>query len=316
MRDEFFHIVEIDDPQRLDQVIAKHLSSLSRSKIQKLIQEGFVKVNTEIIKACKFRVVENDHIIMSYELSEEVSWQASAIELDILYEDQDILVIDKPAGLVMHPGAGQSDNTVANALLFINPLAHTIPRAGIVHRLDKDTSGVCICAKTIEAYQALVFAMQARQISRKYKALVHGEIFAPSSVAEPIGRHKRNRTAMAVVANGKEAKTYYEIISKYEKFTWLDISLETGRTHQIRVHMAHIKHPIAGDSLYNKAITQYAGISAATIAAIQQLNRQALHAYEISFLHPTSKKKVAFKAEIPNDISDVLETLTSKSFLD
>ena len=209
----------------------------------------------------------------------------------------------------MHPGAGIERGTLANGLLFYNPNASAIPRAGVVHRLDKDTPGICVCAKTDQAYLYLVNSMQSRKIIRKYKALVHGEIFAPGNVAEPIARNPRNRLAMAVVSTGKPAKTNYNISKRFYKFTWLDLSLETGRTHQIRVHMAYINHPIAGDKLYNKSILQYSGIKPETISAIQALNRQALHAYEISFMHPISHEMMTFTAEIPDDIDSVLKTI-------
>lgn len=315
MIEQFSYQVKLDDPDRLDQVIAKNLSQISRNKIQQLIREGCVTINGETIISCRYKVHCDDKLLLVYQKPQELVWQPSTLNLDIVYEDDDIYVINKSAGLIMHPGAGQIENTLANALLNLNPGASLIPRAGIVHRLDKDTSGICICAKTNTAYLSIVTAMKAREITRKYKALVHGEIFASGHVAKPIGRHKTNRIAMAVIANGKPAKTNYDILEKYQHFTWLELTLETGRTHQIRVHMAHIKHPIAGDKLYNKAINLYPSISVETISAIKALNRQALHAFFISFRHPVTKKLMNFEAPVPNDIRLVLDTLTGNNYL-
>lgn len=309
---EFKYTVQAEDSPRLDQVLASNIAELSRMQIKQLIIAGNASCNGIIIKSSKFKVKEGDILTLNYEQKIEITWQAQEIDLSIIYEDTDIIIINKPPGLVMHPGAGQIDQTLANALLYHNPNAESIPRAGIVHRLDKDTSGICICAKTNQAYQKIIADMQERKIIRKYNALVHGEIFAPGTISEAIGRHPKNRIAMAVTANGKHATTHFKILARYQNFTWLELSLETGRTHQIRVHMAHIKHPIAGDPLYNKPLKQYSNISPETYAAIANLKRQALHAFELSFAHPITGKQLTFYADVPEDISSLLITLNAK----
>ena len=311
---EFYHIVIPDDPLRLDQVIAKNLTELSRTKIQTLIKNGAVKVNGTITNECKLKIQSDDIIQMTYTESSDLSWQPYALDLNILFEDEHILVLDKPAGLVMHPGAAKEHNTIANALLDRYSEAVFIPRAGIVHRLDKDTSGVCICAKTNLAYLKLTKAIKDRKISRKYKAIVHGEIFAPGFVDQNIGRNPRHRTAMAVIENGRTALTHYNILEKFENFTWLGLELHTGRTHQIRVHMAYIGHPIVGDQLYNKPIHNYSNITLETIDSVKKLNRQALHAAEISFRHPITGETMSFSAKTPDDIKDVKATFVKKTF--
>lgn len=311
---KFSQVFEEDQARRIDQYLARNVSSCSRTQIQELIKSGLVKCNNEIITSCRHKVNNGDLVEMQYEEQRDLSWVASAVDLDVLYEDDDLLVINKPAGLVMHPGAGQIENTVANALLHRYPEASSIPRAGVIHRLDKETSGICICAKTNKSYLKMTKAIKDRRVTRKYKALVHGEIFCSGFVDEPIGRHPRNRVAMAVVSNGKPAYTSYKILKKYLGFTWLELELLTGRTHQIRVHMASIKHPIAGDKLYNKPLANYSNINMATRNAINSLARQALHAYQIEFEHPISNEQLCFSSAVAPEINAVLATLEDKNY--
>lgn len=307
---EFTYKVEELDPKRLDLVLAQNLRTLSRTQIQEHIKTKHVTCNGNIVDSCKHKTAAGDLISITYELDRELNWTADKIELNIIYEDADIYVLNKPAGLVMHPGAGQKTNTLANALIFHNPKANETPRAGIVHRLDKDTSGICICAKNNTAYLKLIELMKQRAICRKYLALVNGCIFAPGTIEAPIGRHPRTRTQMAVIDSGKYAKTNFKILKRFEKCTWLELELETGRTHQIRVHLAYKGYPIVGDCTYNKNIKQYSNIGLETINAVETLNRQALHAYKISFPHPTTNQQMSFKAPIPEDIQHVLDSLS------
>lgn len=237
--------------------------------------------------------------------------EPEAIPLDIIFEDDELMVINKPAGLIVHPGAGHSQGTLVNALLYHNQSLSELPRAGIVHRLDKETTGLLLVAKTLEAYTALTREMQARNIDRHYIALVQGHLISGGKIETYFGRHPRNRLKMAVTQGGKEAITHYSIKKQYPNLpaTLLDIKLMTGRTHQIRVHMAHIKHPIVGDPLYAGRPKHPKGLDERTQHLFLSFKRQALHAQSLSFTHPKGAQNLTFTANLPDDFKTLLDAL-------
>ncbi len=281
---------------RLDQALARLLPQESRSRLARLIEEGFVRVAGRVASASlKMRSGEAVEVEL---VAREVdsAFRPEAIALAVVHEDEDVLVLDKPAGLVVHPGSGNWAGTMLNALLHHSPAAGELPRAGIVHRLDKDTSGLLVVAKNEPAQLALVRQLQARTMKRTYFALARGRVKAAGSVDAPIGRHPVHRTRMAVVAGGKPAVTHFKVREAFPGHTLLECSLETGRTHQIRVHLASIGHPIEGDPVYGKK-------------GARALERQALHAWKLAFVHPRSGKTVEFEAPLPGDFRALLESL-------
>ncbi|MGZ5651644.1 MAG: RluA family pseudouridine synthase [Usitatibacter sp.] len=281
---------------RLDQALARLLPGESRSRLARLIQEGHVRVDGEAVTGrMKLKSGESVEVAL---IPRQVdgAFLPEAITLHILHEDEDILVIDKPAGLVVHPGSGNWAGTMLNALLHHAPAVGQLPRAGIVHRLDKDTSGVLVVAKNEPAQLALVRQLQARTVKRTYLALARGKVQGDGSVDAPIGRHPVHRTRMAVVAGGKPAVTHYRVRERFAAHTLLECDLETGRTHQIRVHLASIGHPLEGDAVY-------AGRGPRAFA------RQALHAWKLAFVHPKSAQPVRFEAPLPQDFRALLESL-------
>jgi len=243
----------------------------------------------------------------------QTSHQAQEIDLDIVYEDDDILVLNKPAGIVVHPGAGNHDSTLLNALLNHCPGIDVVPRAGIVHRLDKDTTGLMVVAKTIPAHTHLVAELQEREISREYEAIVNGTLVAGGTVDAAIGRHQTKRTSMAVRHDGKPAVTHYRIIEKFADFTHLRLKLESGRTHQIRVHMSHIRHPLVGDPLYGGRTRLPKGASEELIAMLRGFSRQALHAVQLGLFHPTSGEWMVWQAPLPDDFVALRDSLKLES---
>ena len=234
--------------RRLDQALAALFPRHSRARLQGWIQAGYVRVNQRNLRQ-KDRVRGADRITINATLAERGADRPEAIPLDIIHEDQALILVNKPAGLVVHPGAGNPEHTLVNALLHHDPDLGKLPRAGIIHRLDKDTTGLLIIARTAAAHTALVRRLQAREITREYQAIVSGQVTAGGTIAAPLGRHPLQRKKMAVVQNGKAAVTHYRLIKKYRHYTHLALRLETGRTHQIRAHLAHIRHPPAGDPL-------------------------------------------------------------------
>ena len=236
--------------KRLDQILAELFPDYSRSKLKQWILEQKVLVDGVVIDRPREKLIGGEHIEVNGTIEVQVAHQAQAIDLNIVYEDDDILVINKPEGLVVHPGAGNSDGTLLNALLSHVPNIDQVPRAGIVHRLDKDTTGLMVVAKTIPAQTHLVEQLQAREISREYEAVVIGTMVAGGVVDKAIGRHPTKRTSMAVREMGKPAVTHYRVIEKFREHTHLRLKLETGRTHQIRVHMSHMRFPLVRDQLY------------------------------------------------------------------
>lgn len=281
--------------KRIDVAINELFEQFSRSQIQKWIKDGLIKVNGNTTKA-KYIVLGDEEVEIDIELLPTNEWIAQNIELDIVYEDDDIIVINKPINMVVHPGAGNMTGTISNALLYHCENQDKLPRAGIVHRLDKDTSGLMVAAKTSTAYHSLVQQLSDREVSRKYLAIVEGEIHAEGTVNEPIGRDPSNRTKMAINYKGKDAITHFKPIDIYDGFTLIECQLETGRTHQIRVHMKSIKHPLVGDQTYNKSSTKLEKLD------IENFERQALHAYKLSFTHPTTGNLAKFKSKLPDDM--------------
>ena len=294
--------------KRLDLALSKLFPEHSRSRIQSWIKAGEVEVNNSKYKQRNV-VNSGDIITINTTLKSIDKHQAEHIGLDVIHEDKAIIILNKPAGLVVHPGAGNQKHTLVNALLHFDEKLDVLPRAGIIHRLDKDTTGIMIIARTIESYTYLVNELQERNIKRNYKAIICGQLVAGGVIENKIGRHPVHRTKMAVTDKGKLATTHYRIIKKFQHYTYLDIQLGTGRTHQIRVHMNNEKHPIIGDPLYGKNTFIKKGIDASLREFIKNFKRQALHAYNIEFTHPVSKKIISLNAELPDDMNNLIKIL-------
>jgi 23S rRNA pseudouridine1911/1915/1917 synthase len=294
---------------RLDQALAAALPQYSRARLQQWIAAGVVVLAGKPAGRASQRVAGGEPVGLraEYELDESVA--AEAIPLAIVHEDEAVLVIDKPPGLVVHPGAGNRAHTLQNALLAHDPQLALVPRAGIVHRLDKDTSGLLVVAKTPESHRRLVQALQARDVERRYLALVLGAPTGGGTVDQPIGRHRSVRTRMAVRSDGRTAVTHYRIAERFRAHTLLAVQLETGRTHQIRVHLAHIGHPVVGDPSYGSRRRLVADASPALNAALAAFRRQALHAHKLAFEHPVNGRPLAFEAPLPADFEALLVAL-------
>ncbi|MBI0060986.1 MULTISPECIES: 23S rRNA pseudouridine(1911/1915/1917) synthase RluD [Gilliamella] len=303
---------EIEQTQlgmRLDQALSELFPDYSRSRIKEWIVNNKVLVNNNIVNKPKDKVLGGEKIIIEVEIEEETYHQPEDIKLNIVYEDDHILVINKPRDLVVHPGAGNPNGTVLNALLYHYPDISRVPRAGIVHRLDKDTTGLMVVAKTIEAQTHLVESLQLREITREYEAVAMGIITAGGSVDQPITRHPTKRTHMAVFPTGKPAVTHYRVMEKYRLHTRLRLRLETGRTHQIRVHMAHIAHPLVGDPLYGGRPRPPKGASESFIQTLRDFDRQALHATMLRLYHPITGELMEWHAPIPDDMQKLIQEL-------
>ncbi len=298
--------------RRFDQVLAELFSDYSRSRLQHWIREGVVRLDNRVVEA-KYRVSGGERVELEAELPDDTEVLAQAIPLDVRYEDEQILVINKPAGLVVHPAAGNRDGTLQNALLHYDPGLAALPRAGIVHRLDKDTSGLMVVARQLSAHKSLVEQLQARSVHREYLALVQGQVTASGHVDAPIGRHPRDRLRMAVVESGKPAVTHYRVLERFPAHTLIEAKLETGRTHQIRVHMASIHHPLVGDPLYGGRFRLPPGASDALAEALRKFHRQALHARRLEFIHPGSGENVGWEAGLPADFEHLLAVLRGAS---
>lgn len=295
--------------RRLDQIAAELFADYSRARLQKWIREGGLLVNGELRKP-KDKLLGSEIISVNVELKAEISYKPEAISLDIVYEDETLLVIDKPAGLVVHPAAGNQDGTLLNALLHHAPALEAIPRAGIVHRLDKDTTGLMVVAKTLPAHHDLVKQLQDRSVRREYEAVAHGVMTGGGTVDAAIGRHPRARTKMAVLAHGgKHAVTHYRVLQRFEHHSHIRVKLETGRTHQIRVHMAHIHYPLVGDGVYAGRLRLPPGASDHLIETLRGFKRQALHAAELELTHPQSGELQSWRAELPADFQQLLSAL-------
>lgn len=294
--------------KRLDQILSHLFPDYSRAILQKWLKEGYILVNNEMLKA-KTKLYGNETITLDVKIQKrDENWPAQNIALDIHYEDQDLIVINKPVGLTVHPGAGNPDNTLLNALLNHDQRLSTLPRGGIVHRLDKDTSGLMVCAKTLKAHTSLVAQLQNRTVKRVYEAVACGVITAGGTIDANIARNPHNRLKMAVIKEGgKPAITHYNVIEHFKDHTHIRLQLETGRTHQIRVHMAHINHPLVGDPLYNPRLKIAKGLSLKLAEYLKTFKRQALHAYQLSFNHPETNELISFTQNIPEDMEELIK---------
>lgn len=295
--------------KRLDQAAAELFPDFSRAKLQEWLKEGSLTRNGEQVKP-KDKAMMGDVLRLQAEQQVQVNDEAQDIQLDIVYEDASLLVLNKQAGLVVHPAAGHADGTLLNALLFHCPSLEDLPRAGIVHRLDKDTSGLMVVAKTLKAQAALVEQLQDRSMGREYDAVTLGKMTTGGKVDAPIGRHPKDRKRQAVVVSGgKPAVTHYRVVQRYRAHTHVRCKLETGRTHQIRVHLAHIKHPLVGDPLYGGRLKLPAGASEEVKLFLRQFPRQALHARSLTLVHPETGEKMNWTVPLPEDFGMLLTLL-------
>ena len=294
--------------ERVDQALAKLFPDYSRSRLQSWLKDGQILVNGQL-KRAKDKVLGGEQVELRAVLSSENTWEAEAIPLNIVYEDEQILVINKSAGMVVHPAAGNYSGTMLNALLHYAPELEAIPRAGIVHRLDKETSGLLVVARTLQAQKLLVEQLQARSFLREYDAIVNGYVTAGSTINQPIGRHKVNRKRMAVNSNGKPAITHYRINERFRLHTKLTVKLETGRTHQIRVHMAYVNHPLLGDPIYGGRFKIPPASDDSFVEALKSFKRQALHARHLGLVHPATNEFMEWEVEVPQDMLDLQNTL-------
>ena len=302
------HVPDACAGRRLDAVLAELFPEYSRSRLSAWIKSGDVTMDGATARP-RDAVRGGEVIVLT--AVEEVQTHAVAedIPLSILYEDEHVFVLDKPAGLVVHPGAGNPAGTLVNALLHRDPALDKLPRAGIVHRLDKDTTGVMVVARTLVAHTALVAQLSAREVHRQYLAVVVGALVSGGTAHAAIDRHPRDRLRMAVREDGKDAVTHYRLRERFRSHTALECRLETGRTHQIRVHMAHLKHPIIGDPLYGGSLRLPKGASEELIAALRGFKRQALHAEVLEFAHPVTGEAVRCEAPLPEDMQHLLRVL-------
>lgn len=294
--------------ERVDQALAKLFPDYSRSRLQTWLKEGQILVNGQVRRA-KDKVLGGEQVELQVILSSENSWEAEDIPLNIVYEDEQLLVINKSAGMVVHPAAGNYSGTMLNALLHHAPELEAIPRAGIVHRLDKETSGLLVVARTLQAQKLLVEQLQARSFLREYDAIVNGYVTAGNTINQPIGRHKVNRKRMAVNSNGKAAITHYRVKERFRLHTKLTVKLETGRTHQIRVHMAYVNHPLLGDPVYGGRFKIPPASDDSFVSALKGFKRQALHARHLGLIHPASNEFIEWDIEAPQDMIDIQDIL-------
>ena len=296
---------------RIDQVMAKLFPDFSRSRITDWIRQGRATVDGELWKP-KARVVGGELLELSAIVELHTEAEPQDILLDIVFEDEHLIVINKPAGLVVHPAAGNYDGTLLNGLLFRYPELQNLPRAGIVHRLDKDTTGLMVVARSVKAHKSLVEQLQARTMGREYQAIVSGVMTGGGCVDEPIGRHPTVRTKMAVHHAGKTAVTHYRVAERFSAHTLLDVKLETGRTHQIRVHLSHIHYPLVGDRVYAGRNKIPAGVSEELKQVIRDFPRQALHARRLELIHPDSGELLSWQVPLPEDMAQLLSALRAE----
>ena len=293
---------------RADQVATDLFAEFSRSRIAEWLKAGVLTVDGRTVKP-KQPLAGGETLALEVELAAEVAMRPEAIPLDVLYEDAHVLVLNKPAGLVVHPGAGNPSGTLQNALLHHDARLAEVPRAGIVHRLDKDTSGAIVVARTLPAHASLVAQLAERDVHRQYEALVQGAMVAGGTVDAPIDRHPRDRLKMAVREGGRPAVTHYRVRERFPAHTLLQVRLETGRTHQIRVHLAHVRHPIVGDPLYGSGLRMPRGATPELAEALRGFTRQALHAERLEFEHPVDGRRIECTAPRPADFEQLLKTL-------
>ena len=295
--------------KRLDQSLAALLPEYSRARLQQWIRGGDITLDGQTHRPRDIVQGGEQIQVDVTEVDENAKCEAQDLPITVVYEDEDLLIINKKAGMVVHPAAGNYTGTLQNALLFHYPDLRAIPRAGIVHRLDKETSGLMAVARSLKAHGSLVRQLQSRQMGREYEAVVNGVMVAGGAVEEPIGRHPVDRKRMAVVSNGKPAKTHYRVITKFKRHTHIQVKLDSGRTHQIRVHMTHIKYPLVGDPVYGGRRQMPAGASDRLIETLSSFPRQALHAIRLEVEHPSSGEAMQWCVELPDDMQNLLSVL-------
>ncbi len=295
--------------QRLDAILVQMFPDYSRSRLQQWVKAGRVRVDGEQLRP-RDKLIGGETIEMQIEhVNLEDHVEPQNIPLNIVYEDEDILVINKPAGLVVHPAAGHLNDTLQNGLLFHDERLHEVPRSGIVHRLDKDTSGLLVVAKNLMAHKSLVEQLQARTVHREYQAIVFGLLTTGRTIDMPIGRHGRDRKKMAVKPDGKPAITHFRVLDRYRGHTRIRVNLETGRTHQIRVHMAYVKHPIVGDQTYGGRLQIPPGTGDELREVLRNFKRQALHARKLGLVHPRTGEEMHWKVPLPDDMKMLIAAL-------
>lgn len=299
---------------RLDVALAKLMPSHSRSRLALWIKNGAVQVNGQTATP-KLKLIGGEQLSVTIQPTQEtLAYLPESMDLNIIFEDDDIIIINKPAQMVVHPAAGNWQGTLLNGLLAYCPALQSVPRAGIVHRLDKDTTGLMVVAKNLTAQTSLIQQLQARQVKRIYRAIADGVVPFDGKIETQIGRDPHNRTKMAVVPfGGKEAITHVKVLERYTSHSYIECSLETGRTHQIRVHMRAAKHPLSGDPIYGNPRHPASDL---VKSAIQTLNRQALHAYQLSLVHPKNHTVMQFEAPIPEDMYYLLSVLRLENGMD
>jgi len=295
---------------RLDQALHGLMPDYSRSKIQEWIQQGFIILNSQACKP-KQKVYAGDRIDLDVPIVAKISDVPEQIEFEILHQDDDIFVINKPANLVVHPAAGHDSGTLVNGLLNIDADLEQLPRAGIVHRLDKDTTGVMVVARNLKAHADLVDQLQRREVKREYIAITQGVVTAGRTIETEIARHPQNRKKMSVQKHGKLAITHFQAVRKFPYHSLIDVQLETGRTHQIRVHMAHINYPLLGDPVYGGRLRIPTGVSPELANQLRGFKRQALHARRLSFKQPGYDGQRSFEAPVPQDFQTMLDALSN-----
>jgi len=296
--------------QRLDSSLSELLPHLSRSKINNSIRSGQASINNKSFKP-KDKASGNEIVCLILDQKDNSSWISENIPIDIIYEDKDIIVINKPFGLVTHPGIGNWDGTLANALLYYDSNLSKIDRAGIVHRLDKNTSGLMVVAKNAKSQKYLVDQLQSHSVVREYSAIVYGHMITGGTVDYPIGRDPRDRVKQSVSNNGKESITHYRVMDRFLNHTHVKAILETGRTHQIRVHLGYIGHPLIGDPLYGGRVRFPKKASPELKDALRSFHRHALHSKKLTLIHPESGKSMTWKVELPNDMKELINCLNS-----
>jgi 23S rRNA pseudouridine1911/1915/1917 synthase len=311
---------------RLDIALSRLFAERSRSRLQSWIKNGCVQVNNTTILKPKYSLKGDETLLIEEKDEEQGYWEATEMPLDIHYEDESLIIINKAAGRVTHPAPGHRVDTLMNGLLFLYPFLRKLPRAGIIHRLDKDTTGLLVVAKTLESHAHLVNELQKRAFKREYVALVHHLVVAGDSIHLPIGRDPKQRKKMAVLpyerqnedgelqtnSRSKPAITHYRIKEKFTHFTLLNVQLETGRTHQIRVHLSYKHYPIVGDPLYSPPNLRPRKISSSLNNALNHFKRQALHAEKLGFVHPTKQEMMHWSASIPSDFASLIQTLKNE----
>jgi 23S rRNA pseudouridine1911/1915/1917 synthase len=294
---------------RLDQALTRLFPEFSRSRISEWIRRGLVTVDERQCRP-RDRVAGGERVALAPgPAPDNARWEGQALDISVVHEDAHLLVVDKPAGLVVHPGAGNPDGTLVNALLHRDPALAMVPRAGVVHRLDKNTSGLLVVARTLSAHKRLVIALKERQVGREYLAIVNGILSAGGRVDAPVGRHRVQRTRMAVSGSGRPAATRYRVERRFRAHSLVRLTLESGRTHQIRVHMAHIDHPLVGDPTYGGRLRIPPAAGARLGDALRAFKRQALHATRLQLRHPQSDREMSWESRLPADMRALLDAL-------